>query len=117
MRRPRAAVHPAHTAGTLAIIFNGGFDVDGWAEHEQNAEDNGYDNEADDGGAHRVANSLRQNFVKETLRLGIISEAPRTVNQATVGHPDGKGQRGERDYRHHEAENADTDRPAVINPH
>lgn len=117
MRRTLAAVQPAHTAGTLAIIFNGGLDIDGWTEHQQDAKDDGYDKEADDGSASWVANSLPQNLVEETVRLSIISEAPRAVNEAALGHPDGKGKRGKRDDCDHEAKDSDAERPAVVNPH
>ena len=55
--------------GALAIIFNGGLDVDGWPHHEQNAEYYGNDEQRDERGAHRVANGLCQDRVEDTVRL------------------------------------------------
>ena len=80
MSRTRAMAHPAHTAGTLTIVFNGGLDVDGWAQHQQDTENYGNDNEANDGGAHGMAHGLSENRVEESLRLRIIGKTPRSIN-------------------------------------
>ena len=117
MSRTRAIAHPAQTAGTLAIVFNGGLNVDGWTQHQKDTENYGYDNEANDGGAHWMAHGLRENCVEESLRLRIIGKAPRPIDEPALGYPDSKGQRSERNNGHYQTEDANAYWPAVINPH
>lgn len=83
--------HPAQTAGTLTIVFNGGLNVDGWTQHQKDAENNGHDDEANDGSANWMAHGLRQYLIEESLRLRIVGKAPRPIDEPPLGYPDSKG--------------------------
>lgn len=108
MRKRRASSQPAQMLGALAIIFNGGLDVDGWSQHEQNAEDYGYDEQRDERGAHRVANGLRQDRVEDTVRLRVIvvAQPPRAGDESASRYPDCKGQGRKGNYGYNQSQNS-----------